>query len=221
MKSNTIHNHIKSPLLEFLYYIREREASYVLSGSVDPVSLPFIDSVKASLLKEAANVGLNNESLKSLDNNLQHIISIPEASISVLEKYVIGILLGGEKCCISFNRDGVITKSINRQAVVSIDLREIINNTFPGLPIGTEELKLSIVKEKEQQVIDILRKQNFHAVKVIKRGKVLDRVECEEKLSINKRVIDIMKEAAFQNIEIKQESGKPVYMNRVVKTKLY
>jgi hypothetical protein len=220
MKSDTIHNHIKSPLVELLYYIRERKVSYVLLGSVDPVSLSFIDSVKASLLKEAANVGLNNESLQSLDNNLQGIVKVSETSVGVLEKYVIDILLGGYECCISFNRDGVITESINRQAVVSIDLREIINNTFPGLPIGTEELKLSIIKRKEQQVIDILREQNFHTIKVIKRGKALDRVECEEKLPIHKRVIDIMKEAAFQNIEIKQESGKPVYMNRVVKTKL-
>ena len=220
MKSNTIHNHIKSPLLELLCYIREREVSYVLSGTVDPVSLPFIDSVKASLLKEAANVGLNSESLQSLDNNLQCIVTVSETLVSVLEKYVIDILLGGEKCCISFNLEGVITESISRQAVVLIDLREIINSTFPGLPIGTEELKLSTIKEKEQRVINILREQNFHAIRVIKRGQALDRVECEEKLPINKRVIDIMKEAAFQNIEIKQESGKPVYMNRIVKTKL-
>ena len=220
MKSNTIHNHNKSPLLELLYYIREREANYVLSGSVDLVSLPFIDSVKASLLKEAANVGLNNESLQSLDNNLQGIVKVSETSVGVLEKYVIDILLGGYECCISFNRDGVITESISRKAVVSIDLREIINSTFPGLPIDTEVMNLSTIKEKEKRVIDILRERNFHAIKVIKRGKALDRVECEEKLPIDKRVIDIMKEAAFQNIEIKQESGKPVYMNRVVKTKL-
>jgi hypothetical protein len=220
MKSTLLQDRVDNHLKEFLYYIREREVSYVSSSAADPVSLSLIDSIRESILKEAANVGLNNESLNVLDNYLQHKTEVFNDSISVLEKHVIDVLVGSNKCSISFNQAGEISNSINGQTLVSIDLREIINSTFPGLPVSTEKLKLFTIKEQEQRVVDILREPSYHAIKVIKRGTALDRAECEEKLPINKRVIDIMKEAAFQNIEIKQESGKPVYMNRIIKTKL-
>ena len=81
-------------------------------------------------------------------------------------------------------------------------------------------MNLIAVEQKESKALDIIQNKNYRSVKVIKRKGQLDRVECEEKMPIDKRVIDIMRDAAFQSISINQEDGKAVHINRVVKQKL-
>ena len=220
MNSNLQHKHIKNPMQELLYCIRGRDLDCVLLSSGDEVSLSFVDSVKAVLLKEAANVGLNNESIKILDNNLQQEISDIGISINVLEKHIIDILLEKGQGCVTFNLDGQLTSNLIGQTLITIDIKSILNTNFPDLPIALSNFRLEPIKNKELGVLNILRNSSYHAVKVIKKEAQLDRVECEEKLPINRRMIDVMKEAAFQDIEIKQVSGKPIHINRVVKTKL-
>ena len=209
-----------NPIQVLLCYIRERKIDCFPVGSDSPVSLSFIDSVKISLLKKAANVGLNTESVEVLSKNLQQKITNSEIDINVLDGAVLDILLEKGRSCISFNLKGHISSYINGQTLISIDLHEIINNTFPGLPVKVEEFCMEPVKSDEQKALSILRNKNFHAVRLIKKGTALDRAECEEKLPINKRVIDAMKDAPFQDIEIKQESGKAVFINRTIKTKI-
>lgn len=220
MRSTIHHNQTEELLQVFLYYIRERKIDCIPVGSDSTVSLSFIDLVKNSLLKKAANVGLNSDSLEVLNENLQQKTTKNETAINVLEKAVLDILIGNDQGCISFNLNGQLSTSINGQTLISIDLLEIINNSFPGLSLNSEEVSLEPVKRTEKQVLSIIKEKKYHSVKLIKKGNLLDRAECEEKLPVSKRVIDILKEADFQNIEIKQESGKPVYLNRTIKTKL-
>jgi hypothetical protein len=220
MNSNLQHKHIKNPMQELLYCIRGRDLDCVLLSSGDEVSLSFVDSVKVVLLKEATNVGLNNESVKILDNNLQQEISNIGISINVLEKHIIDVLLEQGQGCLSFNLNGQLTSKLKGQTLITIDLKTMLNSNFPGLPIALSNFRLEPIKEKELGVLNILRNSSYHAVKIIKKEAQLDRVECEEKLPINRRMIDVMKDAAFQNIEIKQQAGKPVNINRIIKTKL-
>jgi hypothetical protein len=220
MNDNLQQRNINNAMQELLYYIRGKDLDCILLSSGDQVSLSFVDSVKAVLLKEAANVGLNNESIKILDNNLQQEISDIGISINVLEKHIIDILLEKGQGCVTFNLDGQLTSNLIGQTLITIDIKSILNSNFPDLPIALSNFRLEPIKNKELGVLNILRNSSYHAVKVIKKEAQLDRVECEEKLPINRRMIDVMKEAAFQDIEIKQVSGKPIHINRVVKTKL-
>ena len=101
-----------------------------------------------------------------------------------------------------------------------IHLSELIQETFPRIYQLAKELNLIAIEPKESKALDFIHNKNYHSVKVIKRKGQLDRVECEEKIPIDKRVIDIMRDAAFQSISINQEDGKAVHINRVVKQKL-
>ena len=207
-------------LKAFLCHIRRRGLDCAPIGPKLQVSVSFINYVKESLLKKAANIGLNTESVQVLDRKLQEKIKGSAFGVTVLEGAVLGTLLGQGRSCISFNQKGDITDRINGHTLISIDLRGIINNAFPELPVKVDELCLEPVKNDEREVLSVLRDKRYHAVKLIKKGVAIDRVECEEKLPVSKRVVDILNEAAFQDIEIKQESGKPVYLNRKVKRKL-
>ncbi len=220
MNDNLQQKNIKSAMQELLYYIRGKDLDCILLSSGDQVSLSFVDSVKAVLLKEAANVGLNNESIKVLDNNLQQEISDIEISINKLEKHIVDVLLEKGQGCISFGLNGQLSSKLKGQTLITIDLKTIMNSNFPDLPIALTNHRLEPVKDKELDILNILRNSSFHTVKIIKKEEQLDRVECEEKLPINRRMIDVMKDAAFQNIEIKQQAGKPVNINRIIKTKL-
>lgn len=220
MNDNLQQKNIKSAILELLYYIRGKDLDCISLSSGDQVSLSFVDSVKAVLLKEAANVGLNNESIKILDNNLQQEISDIGGSINVLEKHIVDVLLEKGQGCVTFNLDGQLTSNLLGQTLITIDIKSILNSNFPDLPIALSNVRLEPIKNKELGVLNVLRNSSYHAIKIIKKDDNLDRVECEEKLPVNRRMIDVMKDAAFQNIEIKQQAGKPVNINRIIKTKL-
>ena len=220
MKRGLVHDNSGNATKEFLYYIREKKFDCGFQDDKNKVSLSFVGIVINLLLIEAANVGLNQDSIRILEANLLQNKFDDVEGLRVIEKYLVDILTNKGSCCISFDKDGCISNSLKGKSLISIDMRSLINNAFPGLYIDLESLVLEPIEIKEQKVLNLLRDRKYNTVKLIKKGKELDRVECEEKLSNDKRVIDIMKEAAFQDIEIKQESGKAVYMNRIVKTKL-
>ena len=220
MNANMQQKKINNTMQELLYCIRGRDLDCILLSSGDQVSLSFVDSVKAVLLKEAANVGLNNESIKVLDNNLQQEIKNNEISFNLLEKHIIDVLLEKGQGYLSFNLNGQLTSRLTGQTLITIDLKAILNSNFPDLLINPNDCRLEPIRDKELGVLNILRNRSYHAVKIIKKEAQLDRIECEEKLPINRRMIDVMKDAAFQNIEIKQQAGKPVNINRIIKTKL-
>ena len=56
--------------------------------------------------------------------------------------------------------------------------------------------------------------------KKIKRDGKIEMLESIERISEQTRIIDILKDHNYQNIELKQANGKIVCLNRTVKTKL-
>jgi len=77
--------------------------------------------------------------------------------------------------------------------------------------------KLSI---KESTVIKMIRDSKFHSITVIKREGNIEMLESVERISEKTRIIDVLKEHNYQNIELKQANGKIVCLNRTIKTKL-
>lgn len=189
-----------------------------LSGQLK--SFSFIKAINHAILYEAANIGVNELCLSNLNDNLVKYCEYNGLSLTILEKYVTTALINNRNSLLSFNREGEIIHTLNESLVLTIDIQLLINNYFPSLLTLAEERNLAILTNSEQQILELSEDPRFHSVKIVKNGNKIKRAECEERLPLTKRVIDIIKDAPFQNIEIKQEAGKPVYINRVVKSKI-
>ncbi|MEL6304530.1 MAG: hypothetical protein AAFQ20_07045 [Bacteroidota bacterium] len=76
------------------------------------------------------------------------------------------------------------------------------------------------LSKSEMQALEMIRSRKYISIKlVIKNGKV-DTIEGLERLDTKERIIDVLKQHDFQNIEIKQSHGKIVCVNRVFRQKI-
>ncbi len=80
-----------------------------------------------------------------------------------------------------------------------------------------QSLELS---HSEIQVLEMIRSKRFLSIKlVIKNGEV-DVIEGLERMDTGKRIIDVLKQHDYQNLEIKQSNGKIVCVNRTFRKKI-
>ena len=74
--------------------------------------------------------------------------------------------------------------------------------------------------KEELELLAFIKKGNFTEVKVIMPNGVIERLEGTERISTQKRIIDILNDAKYQDIQVKQQDGKPICINRTVKKKI-
>lgn len=72
----------------------------------------------------------------------------------------------------------------------------------------------------EMQALEMIRSRKYISIKlVIKNGEV-DTIEGLERLDTKERIIDVLNQHDFQNIEIKKSHGRIVCVNRVFRQKV-
>ncbi len=71
----------------------------------------------------------------------------------------------------------------------------------------------------EERVLEFLRNKKFSSIKVIKNKGAIDIIEGLEKIRDNKKIIEILNQHSYQNIEIIQSQNKIVHINRTVRLK--
>lgn len=220
MKSS---NHVtvnQAPLEQLLFCLRNKEVDCVLLSSDQNASLSFINGINRAIQYQASEFQLSEAAIQELSSSLNEQTSKNGIWLSYLERQVLDILVSEKTVLLVFNKNGKLLNELKGVGCFVIHLAELMKETFPGTYQLTKELNLIAIEPKELKALDFIHNKNYHSVKVIKRKGQLDRVECEEKMPIDKRVIDIMRDAAFQSISINQEDGKAVHINRVVKQKL-
>jgi len=72
----------------------------------------------------------------------------------------------------------------------------------------------------EIQVLEMIRNKRFISIKVIIKNGEVDTIEGLERLDTGERIIDMLKQHDFQNLEIKQSNGKIVCVNRIFRKKI-
>ncbi|GER59631.1 hypothetical protein ULMA_17390 [Patiriisocius marinus] len=73
---------------------------------------------------------------------------------------------------------------------------------------------------EELQLIKMTRNQKFQSLRIVKRNGRIDMIEGVERIEDRTKIVDILKQHDYQNIEIKQSDGRIVLINRTVKTKV-
>lgn len=205
---------------KLLVFLRSKTVECMLRASHSKVNLPLIDGVLQALLYQGAKNGLSHTALDRLSISLNTQGVKDNISLTYLERKIADILICSRPVLLLFNEEGMLTETHKSLFFRGIDLGGLICQTFPGILEEKKAVYLEPLEQKERRVIELTRDKRYHNVTLIKKDGTLSRVECQERMPTDKRVVDIMREAAFQDIAIKQEDGKPVHINRVIKTKL-
>ncbi|WP_136468882.1 hypothetical protein [Flagellimonas onchidii] len=79
---------------------------------------------------------------------------------------------------------------------------------------------VSELSPSEIQVLEMIRSKRFVSIKLIIKNGEIDVIEGLERLDTGGRIIDMLKQHDFQNLEIKQSHGKIVCINRVFRKKV-
>ena len=72
----------------------------------------------------------------------------------------------------------------------------------------------------EIQVLEMIRNKKYISIKLIIKNGEVDAIEGLERLDTGERIIDVLKQHDFQNLEIKQSNGKIVCVNRIFRKKI-
>ena len=86
-----------------------------------------------------------------------------------------------------------------------------------------EREKNNLVKglsKSEIQVLEMMRTGKYISIKLVVKNGEVDTIEGLERLDTRERIINVLKQHDFQNIEIKQSHGKIVCVNRIFRQKV-
>lgn len=84
-----------------------------------------------------------------------------------------------------------------------------------------DKLHFAGLSSVEIQVLEMIRSKRFLSIKLIIKNGEVDVIEGLERLQTGKRIIDMLKQHDFQNLEIKQSNGKIVCVNRMFRKKIH
>jgi len=84
----------------------------------------------------------------------------------------------------------------------------------------TDKLQSPGLSSSEIQVLEMIRNKRFLSIKLIIKNGEVDVIEGLERINTGERIIDVLKQHDFQNLEIKQSNGKIVCVNRIFKKKI-
>lgn len=101
---------------------------------------------------------------------------------------------------------------------ISINLNNLVMDIFKGrdfYPTATGY----VLTEDELNLISDVRKGNYESIRIRMKGGQIELIEATESTNAQKRIIEILSEAAFQDILVKQRGGKITSIKRTVQKK--
>ncbi|PIB27552.1 hypothetical protein BFP77_11730 [Maribacter sp. 4U21] len=82
------------------------------------------------------------------------------------------------------------------------------------------KVELSGLTRSEIQVLEMIRNKRFLSIKLIIKNGEVDVIEGMERIHTGERIIDLLRQHDFQNLEIKQSNGRIVCVNRIFRKKV-
>ncbi len=102
---------------------------------------------------------------------------------------------------------------------IRISLNYILQEIYPELDLKPQFEHNLYLNPSEFELMSMIRMQNFESIKIKLNDGKIEMVEASRSEKVEKRIIDILKDDLYQNIEIKQDNGNIVYINKTVKKK--
>jgi len=191
-----------------------------------------LESIWISIIEELRDMGYSKEKIKKVKDQLLISIDGISSRYPYLEFHLICSILYKRPYFILIDKDG-------NANIVGLDNYIAILQTenFPGhLVFSMETLfkKLTLkidqskwtfteifkLSKEELELLAFIKMNDFQTVKVVKRNGEIDRLEGVERIASEKKIVDILNDGDYQNIELKQVDGKVVCIHRTVKRKI-
>ncbi len=85
---------------------------------------------------------------------------------------------------------------------------------------NSNKIQLLGLSPSEIQILETIRSKRFLSIKLIIKNGEVDIIEGLERIQTGERIMDVLKQHDFQNLEIKQSNGKIVCVNRIFRKKI-
>lgn len=187
----------------------------------------------------AKSYGVGSGKVKALlEVYLSRQLEVQALSYSMLALYIIHALtVGGEVRILvnkTGNHHGYYSQSQGSASVtaelsdiyagshISISLKEIIS-FFVSMPYVKDEVKQSVLSQKEWKLIQLVRSSSPKSIKVHfddSSGMTMVEITRKKKVSIEARLTEIIVKGGYEKIELITQDGKPVYFESTEKIKL-
>ncbi len=191
-----------------------------------------IDTVWMEILKTLRNFGVSIQTILEVKKNLEMLDwKDKPTQFPFLEKYVALTLNKSNPVYVLVFQNGEVEPLnkteymatldfLNLEDHITISLTEIVNRILP-FDVASQKKKKSVeLSEDELELLYYLRMKDFDSLEIKKRNGKIERFEITEKIDIEKRIIELLKQGDYQDINIKQAGGKVVNITRKTKKKL-
>jgi len=111
-------------------------------------------------------------------------------------------------------------RDIEYDTHIVIPLHQILKKYVSDIRFNTIFMEYMNLTQEEDMVLEAIQNKEFENITIIKKDDTIDRIESTQKIIADKRIIDILKEQDYQDIEIKQQNGKVIHIKRTVKQKI-
>ncbi len=203
----------------FLDLIRNFSLDVVDEGLKSQKIEFFADVILVNLLSKVSEFGFSEESLKRLERALLQEEKWDKIEINYLEKRLLDIFVFSPKspCLLKINHLGEVIKNKEDHGLL-IDIKVLADKLLNHVSLENN-YRLKEVSYRENQLLELVRNEKNHTIKLYKKHGVLDCAESSRKLPKNENWKRLLEKDKFQNIEIKGEYGKPILINQTIKTK--
>jgi hypothetical protein len=191
-----------------------------------------VEVIWVNIIEELRDTGYSKEKIKKVKDQLLLSIIGVNSKYPYLEFHLISSILYGRPFFILIDKDGnsnivgldnyiaiLNSEDVSCHTVLSLDglFKKLMAKIDKSKWTFTELFQLS---KEELELLTFIKSNDFQSIKVVKRNGEIDRMEGTERINPGKRMVDILNQGDYQNIEVKQENGKVVCIHRTVKRKI-
>lgn len=103
---------------------------------------------------------------------------------------------------------------------IIININQAIRDNITPLYSKPNYSEIAGLTKEEIEVLSVVREKDFQSIKITKKNGEIDMIEGVERIEGERKIVDLLKQGKYQNIEVKQSNGKVVCINRTVRKKL-
>jgi DNA-binding transcriptional MerR regulator len=192
-------------------------------------SFSLLDLCWINVVSQMRLFGMSTEKIKIAKNHLFPDMSKHDdrqklfgyyISLALMDVRVFVIVLGNGGADFATSSDLEYTeKLLGLQHILRIDFNKVVREVFRIKGAMKQSSWKIDLNEAELLLLTDIRQGGYEEIIIkFKNGKV-ERFEKSKQIDIQERIVDILREAKYQNIEIKQQDGKIVSIKQKVKQK--
>jgi DNA-binding transcriptional MerR regulator len=191
-----------------------------------------MDMIWLDIIEDLRAFGFSIENIRKVKEQLHVSYKSTDATYPLLEFFVFTIISNYNPVFLRIDANGklkiLLQRGLNENMkneengkCILLILNDYVKEKLPDLYVTPCYINLCDIDDDESSLIETIRAKIFQSIKVKMRGGKIDMIEGTEKIvTKNKRIVDLLKDEDYQNIQLKQENGKVVCINRTIKRKI-